>query len=56
MSERVNVFENSPGDWWAECLVCREWVSTRSPTRLAAEEAFGRHLQHDSHGGDLSVE
>ncbi len=48
-SPRVHVFENSPGDWWVECLVCEEWVATSLPDRRAAEERFGRHLQNDLH-------
>lgn len=45
-SDRAHVFEHSDGDWWAECLVCGEWVSTSNATRREAEEKFGRHLQN----------
>jgi hypothetical protein len=46
-SDRVHVFEQSPGDWWAECLVCGEWVCTSNPTRHDAEHKFGRPWQND---------
>ena len=46
-SERVHVFEHSQGDWWAECLICREWVSTSNRTQRDAEQKFGRHLQYE---------
>jgi hypothetical protein len=46
-SERVHVFEHSKGDWWAECLICREWVSASNDTQRDAEQKFGRHLQND---------
>ena len=46
-SDRAHVFEHGEGDWWAECLVCGEWVSTSNATRREAEEKFGRHLQND---------
>ena len=46
-SDRVHVFEQSAGDWWAECLICGEWVSTSNATRRDAEHAFGRHWQND---------
>jgi hypothetical protein len=49
VSERVNVFEYHPGEWWAECLVCSGWVSTRNATRREAEQSFGRHWQNDPH-------
>lgn len=45
--DRGHVFEHTDGDWWAECLVCRAWVSTSNATERDAERKFGRHLQHD---------
>ena len=48
---RVHVFERSPGDWWAECLVCDAWVCTSNATRRDAEHAFGRHWQNDHLAG-----
>jgi len=49
VSERANVFERTHGEWWAECLVCTGWVSTRHETRGEAEQSFGRHWQNDPH-------
>jgi hypothetical protein len=45
----MNVFESKPGDWWAECLVCAGWVSTRHATQREAEQSLGRHWQNDPH-------
>jgi hypothetical protein len=47
---RAHVFQNGD-EWWAECLICQEWVSTGNPTRRDAEQKFGRHLQNDHRGG-----
>jgi hypothetical protein len=46
-AQRVHIFENGDGNWWAECLLCEQWVSTSNATRGEAEEKFGRHLQND---------
>lgn len=48
-SDQAHIFESSVGDWWAECLLCGEWVSTNNDSRRSAEEKFGRHLQNDQH-------
>ncbi len=52
-SSQVRIFEHSNDDWWAECLVCKAWVSTSNDTRREAEKKFGRHLQnaHADDGG-----
>ena len=46
-SDRVHLFEKSPRNWWAECLVCAAWVTISNPTREDAEQKFGRHWQND---------
>src|SRR5918995_983814 len=46
-SERVRIHEHEPGDWWAECLIYRAWVSTSNRTRRDAEQKFGRHFQNE---------
>ena len=53
-SHRVHIFEHSPGDWWAECLVCGAWVSSSTSTRRDAEQKFGRHWQND-HSPDPEI-
>jgi hypothetical protein len=42
-----HVFEYEPGDWWAECLVCSEWVCVHNDSKRKAEQQFGRHFQND---------
>lgn len=49
---KARIFEWDTGDWWAECLVCREWVSTANTTRRDAEQKIGRHLQSDHRTDD----
>lgn len=47
VESRVRICEQSDGTWWAECLVCAQWVSGANATRRTAEQKFGRHLQND---------
>jgi hypothetical protein len=47
LPDRVHVFEHTAGDWWAECLVCRAWVSTSNADERTAEQKAGRHLRND---------
>ncbi len=48
-TQRVHIFENADGTWWAEYLLCEQWVLTSNATRREAEEKFGRHLKADTH-------
>jgi hypothetical protein len=45
-AERVRIFQQDD-EWWAECLLCRAWVSTSNKSRRDAEQKFGRHLQNE---------
>jgi hypothetical protein len=45
--ERLHLFEQSPRNWWAECLVCAGWVTFSNPTREDAERKFSDHWQND---------
>jgi len=45
--ERLHLFEQSPRNWWAECLVCAGWVTISNPTREHAKQKFSEHWQND---------
>jgi hypothetical protein len=54
--ERLHLFEKSPRNWWAECLVCAGWVTISNPTREDAERKFSEHWQNDHrHEADPSA-
>lgn len=52
---RSNIFEHESGEWWAECLVCGEWVSTSNATRDEAAREFLTHLECEPHPTRLCV-
>jgi hypothetical protein len=47
----MRVFENANGDWWADCLRCKDWVSASNGTRREAEQSAGHHIEQ-VHSGE----